>query len=175
MSINTISRFVGAVLAIGVVISFFFFDHTVPFLNNIGWLIGVAVASAVIAFIISPYISVVPYRWMRETSASDLVAAIIGLIVGLIISFLIAIPLAYLPGIWGRMLPFVGTVVCGGLGVALAVQRKNDLLHLFQAGFASRRNREREREEERQKDLAKKKEPNKAHYSKLNPVTQILF
>src|SRR6266571_7768772 len=138
MSINTISRFVGAVLAIGVVIAFFFFDHTVPFLNDIGWLIGVAVASAVIAFIISPYISVVPYRWMREAAASDLVAAVVGLIVGLIISFLIAIPLANLPGLWGHILPFVGTVVCGGLGVALAVQRKNDLSHLIQANFANR-------------------------------------
>src|SRR2546421_9793576 len=105
MSINTISRFVGAVLAIGVVIAIFFFDHTVPFLNNIGWLFGVAVASAVIAFIISPYISVVPYRWLRETSASDLVASVIGLIVGLIISFLIVIPLSTLLCTWARLFP----------------------------------------------------------------------
>src|SRR6266581_2974103 len=152
MSINTISRFVGAVLAIGVVIAFFFFDHTVPFLNDIGWLIGVAVASAVIAFIISPYISVVPYRWMRETAVSDLVAAVIGLIVGLIISFLIAIPLANLPGSWGHILPFVGTVVCGSLGVTLAVQRKSDMTHLFQATLAARRLRERERDEERERE-----------------------
>jgi len=91
MSINTISRLVGALLAIGIILGIFFFDHTVTLFDNIGWLIGIAVASAVIAFIISPYISVMPYRWMRETSASDLVAAVVGLIVGLIISFLIAI------------------------------------------------------------------------------------
>jgi len=175
MSINTISRFVGAVLAIGVVISFFFFDHTVPFLNNIGWLIGVAVASAVIAFIISPYISVVPYRWMRETSASDLVAAVIGLIVGLIISFLIAIPLANLPGTWGRILPFVGTVVCGGLGLTLAVQRKSEMAHLFQTAFTSRRMRERDRDEEREKEKERGKERDKEHSSQFQPVTQILL
>src|SRR5438270_9704486 len=157
MSINTISRFVGALLAIGIVIVFFFFDHTVPLHNNIGWLIGIAVASALIAFIISPYISVVPYRWMRETSASDLVAAVIGLIVGLIISFLIAIPLANLPGTWGHILPFVGTVICGGLGVALGVQRKNDLAHLFQSFNTARRTREREREEEREKEKEKER------------------
>jgi uncharacterized protein YacL len=174
MSINTIARFVGALLTIGVIIALFFLDKTTLPLN-IWWVAGIAVGSALLAFIITPYITVVPYRWMREAAASDLVAAIIGLIVGLIISFLIAIPLAYLPGIWGRMLPFVGTVVCGGLGVALAVQRKNDLLHLFQAGFASRRNREREREEERQKDLDKEKERDKVHSSQLQPVTQILL
>ena len=175
MSINTISRFVGAVLAIGVVIAFFFFDHTVPFLNNIGWLIGVAVASAVIAFIISPYISVVPYRWMRETSASDLVAAVIGLIVGLIISFLIAIPLANLPGTWGRILPFVGTVVCGALGLTLAVQRKSEMAHLFQTAFTTRRMRERDRDEEREKEKERGKERDKEHSSQFQPVTQILL
>jgi len=175
MSINTISRFVGAVLAIGVVIAFFFFDHTVPFLNNIGWLIGVAVASAVIAFIISPYISVVPYRWLRETSASDLVAAVIGLIVGLIISFLIAIPLANLPGTWGRILPFVGTVVCGALGLTLAVQRKSEMAHLFQTAFTTRRMRERDRDEEREKEKERGKERDKEHSSQFQPVTQILL
>src|SRR5947199_6923595 len=169
MSINTISRFVGAVLAIGVVISFFFFDHTVPFLNNIGWLIGVAVASAVIAFIISPYISVVPYRWMRETSASDLVAAVIGLIVGLIISFLIATPLANLPGTWGRILPFVGTVVCGGLGLALAVQRKSDMAHLFQTGIITRRMRDRDRDEEHEKEKDRGKDRGKEHAPEVQP------
>ena len=170
MSINTIARFAGALLTIGVIIALFFLDKTtLP--PNIWWITGIAIGAALLAFIITPYITVVPYRWMREAAASDLLAAVIGLIVGLIISFLIDIPLTNLPGIWGHILPFVGTVVCGGLGVALAVQRKNDLSHLFQAGFASRRTREREREEERQKELDKDKE----HSSHLQPVTQILL
>ena len=170
MSINTIARFTGALLTISIVIALFFLDRaSLPL--NIWWLGGITVGGALLAFVITPYITVVPYRWMREAAASDLVAAVIGLIVGLIISFLIAIPLANLPGLWGRILPFVGTVVCGGLGVALAVQRKNDLSHLFQAGFASRRAREREREEERQKE----KELEKEQSSQFQPVTQILL
>jgi uncharacterized protein YacL len=175
MSINTISRFIGALLAIGIILAIFFFDHTVTVFDNIGWLIGIAVASAVIAFIISPYISVVPYRWMRETSASDLVAAVVGLIVGLIISFLIAIPLANLPGTWGHILPFVGTVVCGGLGLALAVQRKSDMAHLFQTGFITRRMRDRDRDEEREKEKERGKEHDKEHTPQVQPVTQILL
>ncbi|MDQ6644075.1 MAG: PIN domain nuclease [Chloroflexota bacterium] len=174
MSINTIARFAGALLTIGVIIALFFLDKTTLPLN-IWWITGIAIGAALLAFIITPYITVVPYRWMREAAASDLLAAVIGLIVGLIISFLIAIPLANLPGIWGHILPFVGTVVCGGLGVTLAVQRKNDLFHLFQAGFASRRTREREREEERQKELDKEKDKDKEHSSHLQPVTQILL
>ena len=170
MSINTIASFTGALLTISIVIVLFFLDRaSLPL--NIWWLGGIAVGGALLAFVITPYITVVPYRWMREAAASDLVAAVIGLIVGLIISFLIAIPLANLPCLWGRILPFVGTVVCGGLGVALAIQRKNDLSHLFQASFASRRAREREREEERQKE----KELEKEQSSQFQPVTQILL
>ncbi|MFL5625502.1 MAG: PIN/TRAM domain-containing protein [Ktedonobacteraceae bacterium] len=176
MSINTISRFVGALLVIAIVIGVYFFDHTLPRLN-IGWIIAIAAGGALLAFIISPYISVMPYRWMREAAASDLIAAVIGLIVGLIISFLLAIPLANLPGTWGHILPFVGTVVCGGLGVALAVQRKNDITHLFQTTITSRRarEREREREEERDKDKEKSKDRGKDQTSQVVPVTQILL
>jgi uncharacterized protein YacL len=174
MSINTIARFAGALLTISVVTVLFFLDRaSLPL--NIWWLGGIALGGALLAFVITPYITVVPYRWMREAAASDLVAAVIGLIVGLMISFLIAIPLANLPPIWGRILPFVGTVVCGGLGVSLAVQRKNDFSHLFQAAFASRRAREREREEERQKEKEKEKELEKEQSSQFQPVTQILL
>ena len=172
MSINTIARFAGALVTVVIIAALLFVDRsTLPF--NIWWIVGIGVGGALLAFVFTPYITVVPYRWMREAAASDLVAAIIGLIIGLIISFLIAIPLANLPGIFGRMLPFVGTVVCGGLGVTLAVQRKNDLSHLIQANFANRRARDREREEERQKE--KEKERDKEHASQLQPVTQILL
>jgi len=172
MSINTIARFTGALVTVVIIAALFFVDRsTLPF--NIWWIVGIGAGGALLAFVFTPYITVVPYRWMREAAASDLVAAVIGLIIGLIISFLIAIPLANLPGIFGRMLPFVGTVVCGGLGVTLAVQRKNDLSHLIQANFANRRTRDREREEERQKE--KEKESDKEHASQLQPVTQILL
>lgn len=174
MSTSTISRLVGAVLAIVTVFAFYFLDHTL-LLINIFWVIPVAAGSALVAFIIAPHVSVVPYRWMREAAASDLVAAVIGLIVGLIISFLLAIPLANLPGIWGHILPFIGTVVCGALGVALAVQRKNDIAHLFQTAVTARRTREREREEEREKDKEKSKDRHKDQTPQVQPVTQILL
>ena len=176
MSINTLSRFIGALLALVIIIGVAFFDRTLPALN-IWWIVGIAIGSAIIAFIISPYISVIPYRWMRETAASDLVAAIIGLVVGLIISLLIDSPLANLPVIWGRILPVVGTVVCGGLGVALAVQRKSDIIHLFQSGITARRTREREREREREEEREKdkNKDHEKEHSSSVIPVTQILL
>ncbi len=157
MSINTISRIIGSLVAIAIVIGIFFLDHTVPSLS-IGWIIGIAAGSALVAFIITPYITVVPYHWMRDTSASDLIAAVIGLTVGLIISSLLAIPLANLPTNLGHILPFVGAVVFSFLGITLAVQRKNEIVHLFQTGFLTRRReREREREEERERERDREK------------------
>ena len=130
MSVKTIARITGSLVAILAVVAFFFLDRQeFPGHPNdqILWLIGIAVASAVFMFLVTPYITVVPYHWMRDTSASDLVAAIIGLIVGLIISVLLAIPLGNLPSNLGRILPFAGAVLFSFLGVALAVQRKTIL------------------------------------------------
>jgi uncharacterized protein YacL len=168
MSVKYIARITGSLVAVAIVIGLYFLERP-PFFSNIWWVIGTAAGSALIAFIITPYITVVPYHWMRETSASDLVAAVIGLIVGLIISVLLAIPLANLPPNFGRFLPFVGAVVFSFLGITLAVQRKNDIAHLFQTGFIPRRSRDREREEERHKEREKE------NVSPLQPVTQILL
>ena len=46
-----------------------------------------------------------------------------------------------------RSLKELADMVCGGLGVALAVQRKNDIAHLFQSAVTARRTRERERDQ----------------------------
>jgi len=82
----------------------------------------------------------------------------VGLIVGLIISVLLFIPLANLPTNFGRILPVVAAIVFSFLGVALGVQRKNDIAHLFQTNWFSRRGRERDREEEREKERDRGKE-----------------
>ena len=156
MSINTISRIVGSVIAIGTVVGVLLFDRTILDERNISleWGIAIGVAIIIVAFIITPYISVIPYRWMRNkisrAAASDLVAAAIGLTIGLIISALLAIPLANLPATWGHLLPFVGAVLFGYLGVTIAVIRKNDIAHLFQ-GALQRRTRDRDEERERVK------------------------
>src|SRR5712691_85586 len=120
MSVKTIARIVGFLVAIVIVVGLYFLDRSQFPTANLFWVAGIAGASAVIAFIITPYITVVPYRWMRDTSVSDLVAAVIGLTVGLIISVLLAIPLANLPGSLGHLLPFVVAVVFSFLGITLA-------------------------------------------------------
>lgn len=160
---NLIARIVGCLAAIGIVVGIFFLDRgRLP--AQIEWVIGIAVAAALLAFIITPYITVVPYRWIsdkiRKAAASDLVAAAIGLTIGLIISALLAIPLNSLPANWGRILPFVGTLLFAYLGVTIAVLRKNDIGHLFLSiqSAAARRNRERDEEREKDRDEKRNKE-----------------
>src|SRR5712691_6636434 len=158
MTVKTIARIIGSVVTLLVAIGLYFFDHELA--KNFWWFIGISAGAVIVAFLITPYITVMPYHWMRETTVSDLIAAVVGLIVGLIISVLLFIPLANLPGNFGRILPLVGAVVFSFLGITLGVQRKNDVTHLFQTGLFPRRNRERdeERDKERGKDKDKEKD-----------------
>ncbi len=154
---NITARIIGSLAAIGIVVGIFFLDRGhLP--AQIEWVIGIAIAAALLAFIITPYITIVPYLWIsdkiRKAAASDLVAAAIGLTIGLIISALLAIPLNSLPSNWGRILPFVATLLFAYLGVTIAVLRKNDIGHLFLSiqSAVTRRNRERDEERERDRD-----------------------
>ena len=176
MSVKTTARFIGSLVTLAVAIALYFFDHELT--ANFWWFIGISAAAVIVAFLITPFITVVPYSWLRDTNASDLIAAVIGLIVGLIISVLLFIPLANLPTNFGRILPVVGAIVFSFLGVALGVQRKNDITHLFQTNWFSRRNRERDREEERDKDRERGKEKDRdkaAAAAHTETSTQILL
>ncbi|GAC1398120.1 MAG: PIN/TRAM domain-containing protein [Ktedonobacteraceae bacterium] len=163
---NVITRIIGSLAAIGIVIGIFFLDRSkLP--AQLEWVIGIAVAAALLAFIVTPYITIVPYRWIsdriRKAAASDLVAAAIGLTIGLIISALLAIPLNSLPSNWGRILPFVATLLFAYLGVTISVLRKNDIGHLFLSiqSAVTRRNRDRDEERERERDEKRSKEREK--------------
>jgi uncharacterized protein YacL len=157
MSKNTISRIVGALAAIALTISIFTIDLQRNLSDEVRdpWFWIILAISTIVVFTITPYITVIPYIWLRDkirvAAASDLIAAAIGLTVGLIISALLAFPLEKLPGYIGNLTPFLAAVVCGYIGLTSAVLRKNDIAHLFQTAFI-RRTRERDREDERERD-----------------------
>ncbi|HLI87197.1 MAG TPA: PIN domain-containing protein [Ktedonobacteraceae bacterium] len=187
---NTVTRIVGTLIAIGVIIGIYLFDHALPKGVTWQWAIAVAVIVGILAFIITPYITVKPYIWLRDkihrAAASDLVAAAIGLTIGLIISALLAIPLNSLPEPVGHVLPFVGSVLFGYLGVTIAVLRKSDIAHLFQTTMTRRwrdRDRDRDRDEDRERDRGKERDRGERadqgheHGERVHvqPVTQILL
>ena len=90
---------------------------------------------ALIGFASAPYLTVVPYRALRqrlhEVSARALIMGAIGLVIGLIIAALLALPLSMLPGLWGQVLPFVAALVLGLLSMTILVVRDRDILALL--------------------------------------------
>ena len=91
-----------------------------------------SIVSALIGFLVTPYITIYPFRWLRTRlrvmPALDLVAATVGLVVGLLLGALLTFPLSNLPGWLGALAPTVITLVFALLGVYVAVMRRRDLL-----------------------------------------------
>ncbi len=150
MSAALISRISGAVVAAGLSLGIIWQETQWQW----GWpmVAGIAAGCTLVAFIITPYITIYPYRWARDTirraSAGDIVAATIGLIVGLIIAALLTLPFSELTFLnLGKVLPFLGALIFGYLGAATAVLRGQDLAHLFSGLWTVRQRRAAEREE----------------------------
>ncbi|MGB9799873.1 MAG: PIN/TRAM domain-containing protein [Thermanaerothrix sp.] len=99
----------------------------------------IGLVGALVGLILTPYLTTRPMRALRSTltrvSAQTLFAALFGLIAGLIIAALLAFPLSRLPSPLGEVLPFVGVLVFGYLGVTVFVMRQHDLFNLF-SGFS---------------------------------------
>ncbi|MFO3795813.1 MAG: PIN/TRAM domain-containing protein [Anaerolineales bacterium] len=92
---------------------------------------------ALLGLILTPYFTIYPVRAFRtmltRLPAETLFAGILGLMIGLLIAVLLAFPLSLLPAPLGRVMPFVGAVLFGYLGIALFVMRQGDLLSLLSA------------------------------------------
>jgi uncharacterized protein YacL len=92
---------------------------------------------ALIGLIITPYLTTRPVRAMRivlsRVSSHTLVAGLVGLMVGLIVAALLAFPISLLPSPFGDILPFVGVLLFGYLGVAVFITRQNDVFSAFRA------------------------------------------
>lgn len=149
---------VGAAIALGVSINNAGGIEQVG--SHIGWpiVVGIALFCGLIGLAIGPYVTIYPYRWVnnqiRRANVGDIVAAVVGLMVGLIIAALLTLPISQLKFLsLGTWLPTVVALLCGSLGVRVAVLLKQDFIHLATAAIAGRAARKAEREErEREAD-----------------------
>jgi len=93
--------------------------------------ITIGLVGALTGIILTPFITTRPIRALRSLlsliSAQMLFSALLGLIVGLLIAALLAFPISLLPDPFGEVLPFVGVVVFGYLGVAIFAVRQTEL------------------------------------------------
>ena len=122
-----------------------------------GLSVGIATGSAVVLLALILYISVVPYRWIREqirkAEVSDVVAAVIGLIVGLCIAALANIFLSQVKFLaLGQWLPILAAAIFAYTGIATAVVRKEDFGRMFASAWAAGRGRRSSRDERDRRD-----------------------
>ncbi|MBI3360708.1 MAG: TRAM domain-containing protein [Chloroflexi bacterium] len=106
------------------------------------WAIVFALVGALLGLIGTPWITTRPARYMRrligQMPAQLLVAAMVGVIVGLIVAALLAFPLSLLPKPFGQVLPFVGAIVFGWLGISMFVMRQRDIFSIFESRLPAR-------------------------------------
>jgi len=90
---------------------------------------------ALAGIILTPYLTTRPARALRSLlgrlAAETLFAGLTGLVVGMLTAALLAFPLSMLPDPLGSILPFVGVLIFGYLGVSLFVMRQGDIMGLL--------------------------------------------
>lgn len=90
---------------------------------------------AMVGLLLTPYVTTRPIRAVRSylsrVSAQTLVAALLGLMSGLIVAALFSLPISLLPQPVGQILPFIGVLVFGYLGVSVFVTRQTDIFAIF--------------------------------------------
>lgn len=91
--------------------------------------------------VVTPFLTTRPIRSIRtritQVSVRTMVAGLIGLIVGLIIAALVAFPFSMLPSPFSQLLPFIGVILFGYLGVTIMVMRQNDIMNLLGNRFSA--------------------------------------
>ncbi len=103
------------------------------------WASVFGLVGALLGLVATPFFTTRPVRAVRaqmaSVSAQTMLASLLGLIVGLIIAALISFPLSLLPAPFGQLLPFVGAVAFGYLGVAIFIMRQNDIFNILRSRF----------------------------------------
>ncbi len=100
-----------------------------------------AAFGALIGALIAPFLTTRPASFIRQAirqaPAGQLVAGAIGLAGGLLIAALLAVPLWRLPPPFGQILPLLGAIIFGYLGITVMVLRQRDIFALFGSRLAS--------------------------------------
>jgi uncharacterized protein YacL len=112
--------------------------------RNLGQAIGASadlyavilgLVGALVGLVLTPFVTTRPVRYivsvLSRVSAQTLTAGLIGLVSGLIIAALLSFPLSMLPEPFSQILPFVGVVIFGYLGVTVFVLRQGDITEML--------------------------------------------
>jgi len=142
MSVDFIARMIGMVLfaILGAYMGIYLAGLTNGQVEL--YTVSMALLGTLFGLILTPYFTTRPVRHLRSTlarvSPQTLVAGLIGLIAGLIIAALLAFPISLLPSPFGDILPFIGVILFGYLGIAVFVTRRNDLFSVVRFSLPGR-------------------------------------
>ncbi len=107
--------------------------------TQIRYIVVLVLAGAALGLLVTPWITIRPYKWARRTlrqiPAQQLLAATVGLIIGLIIAALSAFPLSLLPEPWRSIFPFASLILFGYLGAWVMVMRERDFYAILGGRF----------------------------------------
>ena len=105
--------------------------------NVLSGILMLALAGAALGLLITPYLTVRPFGWvrrrLRQIPANQLLSGTIGLTLGLLIALLLTPPLAQLPSFIGNIAPLVGALFFGYAGMQMMVLREREVLSLLKA------------------------------------------
>ncbi len=104
-------------------------------LSSARLIVPIVIASGVVGLVAAPWLTIKPANALRSSLRQiptvQLMAATAGMAIGLAIAALLAYPLSLLPNPFGTILPFVGVIVMGYLGVTMMVLRHREILNFF--------------------------------------------
>ena len=143
MNIEMIFRIVGLLILAGLGVYWGIIIGQEELLNmsSVAWAAILGVVGAVAGFILAPYVTTRPARALRsfltKASAQTILAGLIGLTAGLIVAALLAYPLSLLPAPFSDILPLIGVILFGYMGVMAFVLRQNEIFGAFRTRFSS--------------------------------------
>lgn len=108
--------------------------------RDIRFILVLLLAGAALGLLVTPWLTIRPYRWfrrqIRRVPAQQLIAGTLGLIIGLLIAALTAFPLSLLPSPFSNILPFLALIIFGYVGAWIMIMRERDIFAIFGARFA---------------------------------------
>jgi uncharacterized protein YacL len=111
----------------------------VPSLSIEQYAFLVGMVGALAGLVLTPFLTTRPAKALRQVfarvSAQSLFAALLGLTIGLIVAALLAFPISLLPDPFGSVIPFIGVLIMGYMGIAIFVMRQNDIFGVLRSIF----------------------------------------
>ncbi len=134
MSSDDISRLIGMVAA-GLITLGVIGNQGYWAVANMWWIIPITIIFAALGYLVTPYITLHPFGWLRRqimhAPIQVLLATMVGLVIGLVFASLPAVLLSTMPYLWTKILAILVTIFMAYIGIWFAVTRGAELWQML--------------------------------------------